>query len=63
MREAGFVGGRSINLAMSRRGWKAIEKAGIKDKIEAVAIPMPGRKMRIDFSTVWQGRAGNLFGI
>lgn len=45
MREAGFVGGRSINLAMSRRGWNAIEKAGIRDKIEAVAIPMPGRKM------------------
>lgn len=43
MREAGFVGGRSINLAMSHRGWKALEKAGIKDQIEAVAIPMPGR--------------------
>lgn len=45
MREAGFVGGRSINLAMSHRGWKALEKAGIKDKIESVAIPMPGRML------------------
>jgi len=45
MREAGYAGGRSINLAMSHRGWKAIEKAGIKDKIEAVAIPMHGRMM------------------
>ncbi len=45
MREAGFTGGRSINLAMSHRGWKAIEKAGIKNKIESVAIPMYGRIM------------------
>ena len=45
MRDANIVGGRSINLAMSTRGWKAIEKAGIKDKIEKVAIPMKGRMM------------------
>jgi kynurenine 3-monooxygenase len=44
-RRAGFRGGRSINLAMSDRGWKAIEKAGIMDKIKQVAIPMSGRKM------------------
>jgi kynurenine 3-monooxygenase len=45
MRAAGYKGGRSINLAMSVRGWKAIEMAGIKDKIEHVALPMPGRMM------------------
>ncbi|MEM9916681.1 MAG: NAD(P)/FAD-dependent oxidoreductase [Bacteroidota bacterium] len=45
IRKADIVGGRSINLAMSTRGWKALEKAGIKDKIREVAIPMPGRKM------------------
>ena len=45
MRNAAFVGGRSINLAMSTRGWKAMEKAGIKDKIRSVAIPMRGRMM------------------
>lgn len=45
MRRAGFIGGRSINLAMSDRGWKAIEKAGLKDKISSVAIPMHGRMM------------------
>ncbi len=44
-REAGYIGGRSINLAMSERGWKAVEIAGIREKIEAVAIPMPGRMM------------------
>jgi len=45
MRKAGFVGGRSINLAMSNRGWKAMELAGIKEKIMATAIPMQGRMM------------------
>ncbi len=45
MRAAGYLGGRSINLAMSERGWKAVEQAGIREKIERVAIPMPGRMM------------------
>ncbi|MCB0534203.1 MAG: FAD-dependent monooxygenase [Saprospiraceae bacterium] len=45
MRAAGYVGGRSINLAMSVRGWAAIDKAGIREKIEKVAIAMPGRMM------------------
>lgn len=44
-RRAGFAGGRSINLAMSDRGWRAMEKAGIKAKIREVAIPMHGRRM------------------
>ena len=43
MRKADAYAGRSINLAMSHRGWKAIEMAGIKDKIDEVAIPMYGR--------------------
>jgi kynurenine 3-monooxygenase len=45
MRNAGFIGGRSINLAMSTRGWKAMDKAGIRSAIEAHAIPMNGRMM------------------
>ncbi|MCB0581711.1 MAG: NAD(P)-binding protein, partial [Phaeodactylibacter sp.] len=44
-RQAGFIGGRSINLAMSTRGWRALEKAGIENKIREVAIPMKGRMM------------------
>ncbi|MBK8490120.1 MAG: FAD-dependent monooxygenase [Saprospirales bacterium] len=43
MRQHGYFGGRSINLAMSRRGWKAIERAGIKSIIEPHALPMKGR--------------------
>ncbi|MCB0612145.1 MAG: FAD-dependent monooxygenase [Phaeodactylibacter sp.] len=44
-RQAGFIGGRSINLAMSTRGWRALQKAGIENKIREVAIPMRGRMM------------------
>lgn len=45
MRKAGYVGGRSINLAMSVRGWKAIEATGIQETIQKVALPMSGRMM------------------
>ncbi len=45
MRRAGYSGGRSINLAMSVRGWAALEKAGIRERIERMALPMPGRMM------------------
>ncbi|MEZ4894370.1 MAG: NAD(P)/FAD-dependent oxidoreductase [Saprospiraceae bacterium] len=55
MREAGYRGGKSINLAMSERGWKAVEKAGIREKIEKVAIAMPGRMMHgVDSSLTFQ---------
>lgn len=45
MRAAGYSGGRSINLAMSHRGWRAVEKAGILEELRKVAIPMHGRMM------------------
>lgn len=54
-REAGYIGGRSINLALSERGWKATEIAGIREEIEKVAIPMPGRMIHnLDGETVFQ---------
>lgn len=43
MRQHGYSGGRSINLAMSRRGWTALERAGIRPVIEPHALPMKGR--------------------
>ncbi|MBL0308994.1 MAG: FAD-dependent monooxygenase [Bacteroidetes bacterium] len=43
MRRAGFVGGRSINLALSYRGWKALKKIGLDKAVEKIAIPMTGR--------------------
>jgi len=35
--------GRSINLAMSSRGWKALEGVGISEEILQIAIPMHKR--------------------
>lgn len=43
MRKAGAIGGRSINLALSHRGLKALDRVGLKDKIQESCIPMPGR--------------------
>lgn len=55
MRASGYSGGRSINLAMSRRGWKAIERAGLRELIEPHAIPMYGRMIHhLDGSVVFQ---------
>ena len=45
MRKMDAKGGRSINLALSDRGWKAIKMAGISSAIEEIAIPMKGRLM------------------
>lgn len=45
MRKLEGEGGRSINLAMSTRGWKALEKAGIKEEVLETALPMKGRMM------------------
>jgi kynurenine 3-monooxygenase len=37
--------GRSINMALSDRGWNALEKAGLKEKVLPLTIPMYGRKV------------------
>ncbi len=39
--------GRSINLAMSDRGWKALQKVGIEDEIKKIAIPLYQRAMHV----------------
>lgn len=43
MRQTQIAGGRSINLALSERGLKALAGAGITDEVHAMAIPMHGR--------------------
>ncbi len=43
MRKVGYLGGRSINLALSHRGWKALKKIGLAEGVEKIAIPMRGR--------------------
>ncbi|MBX2903790.1 MAG: FAD-dependent monooxygenase [Chitinophagales bacterium] len=42
-RKSGYAGGRSINLALSNRGWAALENIGLKKEIESIALPMSGR--------------------
>jgi kynurenine 3-monooxygenase len=43
MRKAGYVGGRSINLALSHRGFNGLAALGLEDEIRKVGIPMYGR--------------------
>ena len=43
MRVGNTAGGKSINLALSDRGWKALRGVGISDEIMKIAIPMKGR--------------------
>jgi kynurenine 3-monooxygenase len=55
MRKAAIGAGRSINLAMSARGWHALELAGLKEDMEPIAIPMKGRYLhQPDGSTAFQ---------
>jgi kynurenine 3-monooxygenase len=43
MRRTNGYAGRSINLALSDRGWRGLEGVGIADEIKKIAIPMYGR--------------------
>lgn len=45
MRKENLYAGRSINLALSDRGWRGLRIAGIEDEIKKVAIPMHGRTL------------------
>lgn len=47
--------GRSINLAMSERGWRTLDLAGLRADIEDIAIPMTGRFLHFkDGQTAFQ---------
>lgn len=43
MRTIEISAGRSINLAISHRGLKALDRIGLKEKVLEMVIPMPGR--------------------
>ena len=45
MRKSVMTAGRSINLALSKRGWTALKKVGIEDRVMEISIPMPKRIM------------------
>ena len=52
LRKADISAGKSINLALSVRGWKAFKAVGVEKEVEEIAIPMTGRTMH--------DKAGNL---
>lgn len=55
MRKADIIAGRSINLALSDRGWKGLEGVGIADEVRKIAIPMYGRAIHLkDGSSTYQ---------
>jgi kynurenine 3-monooxygenase len=55
MRKETLNAGRSINLALSDRGIRALEEVGIMDAIREIAIPMHGRFIHnIDGATNFQ---------
>ncbi|MFZ4058559.1 MAG: FAD-dependent oxidoreductase [Ferruginibacter sp.] len=55
MRLEKMSAGKSINLALSDRGIKALELVGIMDKIKPISIPMHGRFLHhADNSTAFQ---------
>lgn len=59
LRKNTIGGGRSINLALSTRGWKALELAGVKDKVAETAIPMYRRTMHAKDGTLSYQPYGN----
>lgn len=55
VRKAAAYAGRSINLALSDRGIKALEEVGIMEEIRKICIPMHGRFIHnADGSTAYQ---------
>lgn len=55
MRKENFVAGRSINLALSDRGIKALKEVGIAEEILSISIPMHGRSIHnLDGSNSFQ---------
>jgi len=45
IRKAEISAGKSINLALSVRGWTALDAVGVGDEVRKIAIPMHGRMM------------------
>ena len=60
-RIAGFVGGRSINLALAERGLQALREAGLAEDVLQRAVMMRGRMVhtrdgRSGTAALWGGR-------
>ena len=72
-RKAGFIGGRSINLALAERGWHGLRLAGLKETMRPLAVMMRGRMVhdadgrtnlqrygRDDSEVIWSVNRGRL---
>lgn len=64
LRKTDISAGRSINLALSDRGLKALRLAGVEEKAREICIPMKGRLMHDassnTFESNYSGRAGEV---
>ncbi|MDC3366508.1 FAD-dependent monooxygenase [Flavobacteriaceae bacterium] len=62
LRKSDISAGRSINLALSNRGLKALRMAGVEEKARELCIPMKGRLMHDvasnTFESNYSGRKG-----
>ncbi len=55
MRLQKMSAGKSINLAMSYRGWKGLTDIGVDEEIRKISIPMHGRTLhKPDGTTAYQ---------
>jgi len=54
LRKEDISAGRSINLAFSNRGNKAIKLVGLEDKVKALCIPMNGRMIHDEHGNTFQ---------
>lgn len=45
LRKVKWEDGRTINLALSERGWRALNRVGLMEEVKQMAIPMYGRMM------------------
>lgn len=72
-RKAGFLGGRSINLALAERGWHGLRLAGLEQRMQPIAVMMRGRMIhdidgqtnlqrygRDDSEVIWSVNRGSL---
>ncbi|MEM6542769.1 MAG: NAD(P)/FAD-dependent oxidoreductase [Bacteroidota bacterium] len=50
--------GRSINLAMSNRGWKALREVGLEKTVQEIAIPLYQRAMHVNAQPVYFQKYG-----
>jgi kynurenine 3-monooxygenase len=72
-RKSGFLGGRSINLALAERGWHGLRVAGLQQRMQPIAVMMRGRMVhhldghtellrygRDDSEVIWSVNRGSL---